>query len=66
MTIVDKKKQGEKTQKKRERKLPLFFIFFLTFFLSRWCEKNTVLVREIYLRTHYKMVRQHNDIVVLN
>ena len=30
MTIVDKKKQGEKI-KKKERKLPLFFIFFLYF-----------------------------------
>ena len=48
MTIV-----GEKTHKKRERKLPFFFLFF--FFLSRWCEKNTNLVRENNLHTHYKM-----------
>lgn len=65
MTIVDKKKQGEKNLKKKERKLPLFFYFF-SFFLSRWCEKCNVLVREKYLHTHYKMVRLHNDIVVLN
>lgn len=40
MTIVDKKKQGEKIKKKGAKAPPLFF------FLSRWCEKCNVLVRE--------------------
>ena len=45
MTIVDKK-QGEKIQKKGAKAPPLFFIFFLSFFLSRWYVKNNVLVRQ--------------------
>lgn len=60
MTIVGKKKH----KKEGGAFAPFFYVF--SFFLSRWCEKNNVLVRESYLRTHYKMVRQHNDIVVLN
>ena len=44
MTIVGEKKKI----KKGSESSPLFFIFFL----SRWCEKNNVLVRERYLRTH--------------
>lgn len=59
MTIVDKKKQGEKIKKKGAKAPPLFLFFF---FLSRWCEKCNVLVRESYLRTHFKILKGYKNI----
>ena len=46
--ILSYKKRVKKFKKKGAKAPPFFFIFFLSFYLSRWCEKNTNLVREKY------------------